>query len=109
MSMTYADARTDVMRSVSIVLKLIDEEGRRVRRRELLNLLIALQRELAQLDSLAMTARTEKYHALTLRFSDAADELDKAKAEAENLAANLNLAANVINALGRLAGVLRGA
>ena len=108
MSMNYADARSDVMHSVNVVLKLIHEEGRRARRRELLDLLIALQRELAQLDSLAMASRTDQYHALTLRFSDAADDLEQAKAEAQNLAATLNLAASVIGALGRLAAALRG-
>ena len=94
------------MTSINGTIELIEVSTRRDDRRVLLETLTALQRELAALDKLDFASRQHQYDALTLRFSNAASGLKKAKAKAEEMAAQINAAASIIGALTTLIGVL---
>jgi hypothetical protein len=104
--LTFRDARTSILRSMQAVDALIVATNSIPERKRLLSLYNALHRELAAIDIQDWGQSTEEYRAITVRFSGAKADLENAKKSAQKLAKNLGIAANVIDALAKLAVVL---
>lgn len=104
---TYKDAHSNLMKILRAIKKMIIKETRLGEREKLMDAYEAAQRELAKIDSMKLAQNEEKYAALTMRFSDAVDDLEQVEAKAQALADDLNLAADVVGAFGKIIGALR--
>jgi hypothetical protein len=104
--MKIRDARANVMKAIQVVKKLVVAANTIAEREKYVDLHEALHRELAKLDTIALSENNREYQALTLRFASAKNELEAAAKRAKQLAAGLGLAANVIDSLTKLAAVL---
>ena len=104
--MKVRDARANVMKAIQVVKKLTIAADTIPERERCIDLHEALHRELAKLDTIIFSENNEEYQALTLRFASAKEELEAVAARAKELAAQLGLAASMIDSLTKLAAVL---
>ena len=106
MAISYKDVRAEIMRAMQVVKALIIRATSIALRERLLELFDALHRELAAIDSAAMSQSDAAYRAITLRFASSKVTLEQAHQRAVQTAANLGAAAQFIQSLANLAGAL---
>jgi len=103
---SYKNVRADLMRAMQVVRQLIIRATSITLRERFLDLLDALHRELAALDSTTLAHSDAEYRALTLRFASSKAALDAAHQRALQTAASLGAVAHFIQSLVNLAAEL---
>ena len=104
--MIVRDARANVMRAIPVVEKLLVHSDSGSKRLKYTDLLMALHRELAKLDTIVLSESNAEYAALTIRFASARAELIEVAKDAKKAAKALQLTAAMISSLTKLAAVL---
>ncbi len=106
MTISYKEARAEIMRAMQVIAELIKRSKSINARERYLELYDALHRELAALDNAQMAKSNEDYRAITLRFASSKAALDEAREQAQQIAAQLGSVTQFIESLTKLGSAL---